>query len=80
MIRAPEAPNGWPKLTAPPCTFTFAASRPNNFMLASPTTEKASLNSKKSTAFIVMPAFAKAFGNAFAGAVVNHSGSCAASA
>ena len=49
-------------------------------MFAKPTTENASLSSKKSTVEISIFAFAKAFGSAFEGATVNHSGSLAASA
>jgi len=49
-------------------------------MFAKPTTENASLNSKKSTSEISTPAFANALGSAFEGATVNHSGSLAASA
>ena len=46
VILAPEHPRGCPKETAPPFTFTFESSNPRSFMLANPTTEKASLNSK----------------------------------
>ena len=74
-IRAPEHPNGWPSETAPPCILTFSGESPNNFILAKPTTEKASLNSKRSIAACGRLALAKALGNAFAGAVVNHCGS-----
>ena len=61
-ILAPEHPRGCPKDTAPPFTLTLAASRPNILELAIPTTEKASLNSKKSTFSLVIPALSKAFG------------------
>ena len=74
-IRAPEHPNGCPRETAPPFTLTFLSFKPNIFIFASPTTENASLNSKKSISSNFKLAFASAFGNAFAGAVVNHSGS-----
>lgn len=80
IILEPELPSGCPNATAPPFTFTLAASRPKILLLASPTTENASLNSKKSISLIVKLALAKAIGKAFAGAVVNHSGACAASA
>src|SRR5690606_36603269 len=80
MILAPEHPRGCPSDTAPPFTFTLDASKPNIFELANPTTEKASLNSKKSTSEISRLAFFKAFGSALAGEVVNHFGSCSASA
>ena len=53
---------------------------PNTLLKARVTTEKASLTSKKSTSSLVSPALCKAFGAARVGAVVNHSGSCAASA
>ena len=74
-ILAPEQPRGWPKDTAPPFTFILSFGNPNICALAKPTTEKASLNSKKSTSESVNPALSNAFGNAFAGAVVNHFGS-----
>ena len=48
--------------------------------MANPTTEKASLNSKKSISDCCIPAFERALGSALAGAMVNHSGSKAASA
>ena len=35
MIRAPDIPMGWPKLTAPPNILTLAGSKFNNFMFAS---------------------------------------------
>ena len=41
--------------------------------MAIPTTEKASLNSKKSTSFVVKPTFERAFGRAFEGEVVKRS-------
>jgi len=44
-------------------------------LFAKPTTEKASLNSKKSISEISRPAFLRAIGKALDGAVVNHSGS-----
>ena len=44
-------------------------------MFANPTTEKASLNSKKSTSLNAIPALESALGKALAGAVVNHLGS-----
>ena len=43
MIRAPEAPNGCPRATAPPSTFTFSGSSPRVLLFAMATTEKASL-------------------------------------
>ena len=48
-ILDPEDPRGCPKDTAPPLTLTISGLISNNFMLAKPTTENASLSSKKST-------------------------------
>ena len=45
----PLAPIGWPKATAPPCTFIFSWGMFNCFMAAIVTTEKASLTSNRST-------------------------------
>mmetsp|Transcript_49442 Transcript_49442/g.128977 ORF Transcript_49442/g.128977 Transcript_49442/m.128977 type:complete len:283 (+) Transcript_49442:339-1187(+) len=78
-IRAPLAPIGCPRATAPPLTLTFSGSRLSSRLLATETTEKASLISKKLTSSRLMPACAAATGRALAGAVVNHSGSCSAS-
>ena len=74
-IRTPEHPSGCPKETAPPLTLVLASESPRIFKLANPTTENASLNSKKSTSLISIPDFSSALGSAFAGAVVNHLGS-----
>ena len=57
MILDPEEPNGCPKETAPPNTFTLAGSNFIVFIFANDTTEKASLISKKSTSEIESPAF-----------------------
>ena len=59
-IRAPLQPSGWPIAMTPPFTFTLAASSPNILELAIPTTEKASLNSKKSTSSLEIPALSNA--------------------
>ena len=80
IILAPEQPRGCTNDTAPPLTLTLSLFNPSIFEFAKPTTENASLNSKKSTSLVVKPAFFSAIGNAFAGLVVNHLGSCAASA
>ena len=80
MILAPLHPSGCPSATAPPLVFTFEASSFNKFVLTIPTTENASLNSKKSISAEVKLAFSKAFGRAKEGAVVKYLGSCAASA
>lgn len=72
-------PMGCPSATAPPLTLTREWSRPMSCMLASATTEKASLISWKSMSLALTPAFLSATGTAIAGAVVNMTGSCAAS-
>ena len=46
--------------TAPPCAFTFVGSSFICWVLAIPTTEKASLSSTKSKSFASKPALAKA--------------------
>ena len=74
MILEPELPSGCPKETAPPFTFTLFESNPKILLFAKPTTENASLNSKKSMSESSRFAFFNAIGSAFAGAVVNHSG------
>lgn len=43
IMRAPEAPIGWPKATAPPFTLTRSWSISSNFILARATAAKASL-------------------------------------
>ena len=45
-MRTPLHHKGCPRDTAPPFTFTLSADKPKIFILAKPTTEKASLNSK----------------------------------
>src|SRR6476660_4200930 len=42
-MRAPEAPIGWPRAQAPPCTFTFSCGRPCSCIAAMVTTANASL-------------------------------------
>jgi hypothetical protein len=64
--------------TAPPFTFTLSLSNPN--ILDFSPTANASLNSKYSTSLKAIPALSSALGRAFDGLVVNHFGSCAASA
>ena len=80
MILAPLHPSGCPNETAPPLMFTLDESKFNNLVFTRPTTEKASLNSKKLISFEVKFALCRALGKAKDGAVVNHFGSCAASA
>mmetsp|Transcript_17124 Transcript_17124/g.46356 ORF Transcript_17124/g.46356 Transcript_17124/m.46356 type:complete len:235 (-) Transcript_17124:610-1314(-) len=79
-ILMPDAPIGCPMATAPPNMFTLAGSSPRMRLLATDTTEKASLISKASTSAMVSPARSSATGIANAGDVVNLMGSCAASA
>ena len=49
MIRAPEAPIGWPSAQAPPWTLTLSCGRPSSRMAIIATTAKASLISHRST-------------------------------
>src|SRR5262245_10525608 len=76
-MRAPEAPIGCPRDTAPPFTFTLAASSPTIWLLAIDTTANASLISQRSTSLGSQPARLQAVAMAPAGAVVNHSGAWA---
>mmetsp|Transcript_6438 Transcript_6438/g.18210 ORF Transcript_6438/g.18210 Transcript_6438/m.18210 type:complete len:207 (+) Transcript_6438:91-711(+) len=79
-MRPPLMPMGCPSATAPPLTLTLSCSSPRMRMLASATTEKASLISWYSTSFAVTPALANASGTASAGAVVKSTASFSASA
>ena len=73
-MRAPEAPIGWPRATAPPRTFSFSCAIPRSRMQASATTANASLISNRSMSATVSPARSSALRIAATGAVVNHSG------
>mmetsp|Transcript_14970 Transcript_14970/g.30045 ORF Transcript_14970/g.30045 Transcript_14970/m.30045 type:complete len:208 (-) Transcript_14970:703-1326(-) len=79
IILEPELPMGCPSATAPPCTLTVARSRSMSLALTSPTTEKASLISWNCTSLADTPAWFRARGTASEGAVVNSTGSLAAS-
>ena len=61
MMRAPDAPIGWPSAQAPPFTLTLSCDTPSSFMSAMGTTAKASLTSHRSTSSTVQPALASAF-------------------
>src|SRR6476661_3870420 len=65
--RAPEAPMGCPKATAPPCTLKRSESAPSRSMVDSTTEQKASLISNRSTSATVMPARSSAIRAAAAG-------------
>ena len=80
MMRAPVAPIGWPKATAPPWTLTFLGSSPSSRLIASETDEKASLISNRSISPTDNPAFLSTSLTASTGATVNHSGASAAPA
>ena len=69
MIRAPEAPIGCPRATAPPLTLTFSSSMPSRRIECRATEAKASLISQRSMSSAVRPAFSSAFCAALAGVV-----------
>src|SRR4030095_10495243 len=56
-MRAPDAPMGWPRATAPPFTFTFSGSAPSIFVELRTTEENASFSSTRSTSSIALHAF-----------------------
>src|SRR5439155_594137 len=60
-MRAPEAPMGWPRAQAPPCTFTLSCGRPCSFIAAMATTANASLISYRSTVLAVQLVFSSSF-------------------
>lgn len=70
----------WPRATAPPLTLTLDLSRPSTLSAATPTTEKASLNSQRAISSFDTPAFLRARGTARVGAVGKSMGAQAASA
>ena len=76
-MRAPLAPIGWPRATAPPLTFSLSCGIFTSAIAARATAANASLTSNKSISLIVMFARWRTISIDFAGAVVNHSGSCA---
>lgn len=70
----------WPRATAPPLTLTLDLSKPSTLSAATPTTEKASLNSQRAISSFDTPAFLSARGTARVGAVGKSIGAQAASA
>src|SRR5437867_11175201 len=79
-MRAPVAPMGWPKATAPPFTLTFTESSPSSRLIASDTDENASLISNRSMSLMERPVSFNTRLMASTGAIVNHSGARAAPA
>src|ERR1051325_9598583 len=77
-MRAPLAPIGWPRATAPPFTLIRSCGMIASFIAASATAAKASFTSNRSMSSTDSFARSSTMSIAFAGAVVNHSGSCAA--
>src|SRR5712691_6603996 len=76
LMRAPEAPMGWPSATAPPLTFTFSGLSLSWRVTAIAATEKASLSSTKSTSLSrFQPVFVSSFSTASTGAIMTHFGS-----
>src|SRR5271156_5716642 len=75
-MRAPEAPMGWPRATAPPFTFTFSGLSFSWRVTAIAATAKASFNSTRSTSSSrSQPVFASSFSTASTGAIITHFGS-----
>src|SRR6516225_6392963 len=74
-MRAPEAPIGWPKATAPPLTLVFAGSSPSSWITARACTAKASFSSKRSTSWSFQPTFLSSACTALTGAIITHLGS-----
>ena len=60
MMRAPEAPTGWPRAMAPPLTLTLLISKPSSRATAMDWAAKASLASTRSMSSIFRPAFSMA--------------------
>jgi hypothetical protein len=77
MMRAPEAPIGWPSAQAPPWMLTLLCGMSRSRMAAIGTAAKASLISNRSTSLAFQPVFLNSFCIAPIGAVVNRFGSCA---
>jgi len=61
VIRAPDAPSGWPIEIAPPSMFTLDGSRPNSEITAKLCEENASFNSITSIDCKSQPAFSITF-------------------
>jgi hypothetical protein len=66
-MRAPEAPIGWPRATAPPLTLTRSSSMPSIRIEFRVTEAKASLISHTSMSWALSPAFCSALVAAEAG-------------
>ena len=67
MMRAPEAPIGWPRATAPPLTLTRSSSIPSTRIELSVTEANASLISQRSISSASRPTFSSALTAAPAG-------------
>src|SRR5882672_8725624 len=75
-MRAPLAPMGWPRATAPPFTLTFSGLSLSWRVTAMAATAKASLSSTRSTSLLRShPVFASSFSTASTGAIMTHFGS-----
>src|SRR6266704_3004410 len=75
-MRAPLAPMGWPRATAPPFTLTFSGLSLSWRVTAIAATEKASLSSTRSTSMSrSQPVFVRSFSTASTGAIITHLGS-----
>lgn len=77
MMRAPDAPIGWPSAQAPPFTLTISLERFNSCMNAIGTTANASFTSQRSTSPASHPSRASSLRAAGTGAVVKSPGACA---
>ena len=73
-MRAPDAPIGWPRPTAPPLTLTFFGSRSRTRVSAIAAAENASLISCRSKSRGFFPSFAAQFWIEISGAIITHSG------
>ena len=69
--RAPLAPMGWPRATAPPCTLTRDGSRPSSRVTATACTANASFSSTRSTSSSFQPVFVSDVARAVATAVLD---------
>ncbi len=77
MMRAPDAPTGWPSAQPPPWMFMMSWLMPRSRITAIGTTANASFTSNRSTSDTFQPTRSSTFFTAPTGAVVNHSGSWA---
>src|SRR6266852_423659 len=75
-MRAPEAPMGWPRATAPPFTLTISGLSLSWRVTAMAATAKASFSSTRSTSLLrSQPVLARSFSTASTGAIMTHLGS-----